>query len=72
MQRDGRDFTVEVTADGDGLVSHARSALLGQVADRAGLTGALSAGLGEMRERRAGHDPGRVVRGPGGDAGRRR
>ena len=30
VQRDGRDFTVEVTADGEGLVSHAGSALLAQ------------------------------------------
>jgi hypothetical protein len=30
--RDGRSLTVEVTSDGAGLVSHAGSALLGQVA----------------------------------------
>ena len=36
--RDGRWVTVEVTADGAGLVSHAGSALLGQVADKLGLT----------------------------------
>ncbi|MDQ3720877.1 MAG: transposase [Actinomycetota bacterium] len=62
MQRDGRDFTVEVTADGEGLVSHAGSALLAQVADKTGLTRALSGALARMRERRSGHDPGRVVR----------
>jgi hypothetical protein len=62
VQRDGRSFTVEVTADGEGLVSHAGSALLAQVADKSGLTRALSLGLAGMRERRAGHDPGRVVR----------
>jgi len=62
VQRDGRNFTVEVTADGEGLVSHAGSALLAQVADKTGLTRALSAGLEGMRERRSGHDPGRVVR----------
>ena len=62
VQRDGRDFTVEVTADGEGLVSHAGSALLAQVADKTGLTRALSAGLAGMRERRSCHDPGRVVR----------
>lgn len=38
MQRDGRRFTVEVTADGEGLVSHAGSALLAQVADKTGLS----------------------------------
>ena len=62
VQRDGRDFTVEVTADGEGLVSHAGSALLAQMADRTGLTKALSSGLASMRRRHAGHDPGGVVR----------
>lgn len=32
------------------------------IADRLGLTGALSAGLAGLRERRSGHDPGRVIR----------
>ena len=38
VQRDGRSFTVDVAADGEGLVSHAGAALLGEVADRIGLT----------------------------------
>jgi hypothetical protein len=54
--------TVEVTADGEGLVSHAGAALLVELADRAGLTGALSEALAGTRERRSAHDPGRVVR----------
>ena len=62
MQRDGRSVTVEVTADGEGLVSHTGSALLSQVADKSGLTKALSNGLAPIRERRGGHDPGRVIR----------
>jgi hypothetical protein len=62
VQRDGRSFTVEVTSDGEGLVSHAGAALLGEAADRLGLTRALSQGLAGMRERRGAHDPGRVVR----------
>jgi hypothetical protein len=53
---------VDVTPDGDGLVSHAGSALLAQVADKTGLTRALSRGLGGLRQRRGGHDPGRVIR----------
>lgn len=53
--------TVGVTADGEGLVSHAGSALLVELADRAGLTGALSAALTGTRERRSAHDPGRVL-----------
>jgi hypothetical protein len=60
--RDGRDFTVEVTADGQGLVSHAGSALLAQVADKTGLTRALSGELVGLRRRRGGHDVGRVIR----------
>ncbi|MCA1678262.1 MAG: IS1380 family transposase [Actinobacteria bacterium] len=62
MQRDGRNVTVEVTADGEGLVSHAGSALLAQIADKSGLTKALSVRLQDVKQRRSGHDPGRVVR----------
>ena len=62
VMRDGRSVTVEVTADGAGLVSHAGSALLGQVADTVGLTRALSTGaLAAIKQRRRGHDPGRVI-----------
>jgi Transposase DDE domain group 1 len=43
-------------------VSHAGSALLAQVADRTGLTRALSLRQAGMKERRCGHDPGRVIR----------
>ena len=38
VQRDGRSFTVEVTADGEGLVSYAGAALPAEAADRLGLT----------------------------------
>jgi hypothetical protein len=62
VTRDGRDFTVDVAADGEGLVSHAGSALLSQVADKTGLTGALSLRLAGLKARRSGHDPGRVIR----------
>ncbi len=62
VQRDGHSYTVEASADGAGLVSHAGSGLLAGVADRVGLTAALSEGLVGLRERRAGHDPGRVIR----------
>jgi hypothetical protein len=57
-----RPRTVEVTADGEGLISHAGLALLAELADRSGLTGALSAALAPTRERRSRHDPGRVMR----------
>jgi hypothetical protein len=62
VMRDGRPVTVEVTSDGAGLVSHAGTALLTQVADRLGLTGALSLRLAGIKQRRRGHDPGRVIR----------
>jgi Transposase DDE domain group 1 len=62
VQHNGREFTVDVTADGEGIVSHAGAALLAETAVRIGLTEALSEGLAPMRERRGSHDPGRVVR----------
>jgi hypothetical protein len=58
----GRQITVKVTADGDGLVSHAGSALLAQVADKVGLTRALSGAVGELGLRAGSHDRGRVIR----------
>jgi hypothetical protein len=60
--RGERCFTVEVAADGAGLVSHAGSALIAQVADKLGLTRALSLRLASLKQRRRGHDPGRVIR----------
>src|SRR5450631_4080320 len=60
--RDGRLVTVEVTSDGAGLVSHAGTALVAQVADKVGLTSALSSRLAAVKQRRRGHDPGRVIR----------
>jgi hypothetical protein len=60
--RDGRPVTVDVTADGAGLVSHAGSALLAQVADKLGLSKGLSVRLAVLKQRRRGHDPGRVIR----------
>ncbi len=63
VQRDGRPITATVKADGDDqTVNHAGAALLAEAADRLGLTDALSAGLAGLRQRRAGHDPGRVLR----------
>jgi Transposase DDE domain group 1 len=51
---------LRVTADGTGVVSHVGAALLRMLADRAGLTGALSAGLAR-RGRWPVHDRGRVL-----------
>jgi Transposase DDE domain group 1 len=50
-----------VTADGRGVVSHAGSRLLADLADRTSLTGRLSVALGGLARPRAIHDPGRVL-----------
>ncbi len=50
-----------ITCDGTGVVSHAGTVLLAELADRIGLTAALSEATCGLRERRAGHDPGRVL-----------
>jgi len=53
---------LQVVADAEGLTSRAGTALVAGVADRVGLTSALSDALAGMRERSSRHDPGRVVR----------
>ena len=62
VMRGERSFTVEVAADGEGLVSRAGAALVAQVGDRLGVTRALSLRLAGIKQRRRGHDPGRVIR----------
>jgi len=62
VKRDGLVDKLVVAADGTGQVGHAGSALLGGVADRIGLTGALSAAMAPTRQRRSAHDPGVVLR----------
>jgi hypothetical protein len=52
----------EVTCDGEGVVGHAGAALLGELADRLGLTAALGWRTGQGQTRRHRHDPGRVLR----------
>jgi Transposase DDE domain group 1 len=52
---------VTATADGQGVVSHAGSRLLADVADRATLTEQLAEALAGLRKARARHDPGRVL-----------
>jgi hypothetical protein len=53
---------VQVVADATGVVSHAGGVLLGELADRLGLTAELSAAMASSRQRPSAHDPGRVVR----------
>lgn len=50
-----------VSADGHGVVNHAGSRLLADLADATGLTGAFTDALRRLRPRGTGHDPGRVA-----------
>jgi hypothetical protein len=50
-----------VTVDGKGLVSHAGAGLLSEMADRSGLTGALSEAMGKCGISWHTHDPGVVL-----------
>jgi hypothetical protein len=52
---------ITVNADGRGVVGHAGTRLLADVADVTGLTGGFGDALAGLRQRRAGHDPGRVA-----------
>ena len=62
VQRSGLVESVQIVADGDCLTSRAGTALLVGLADRVGLTGALSQAMGGLRQRRSRHDPGRTLR----------
>jgi hypothetical protein len=50
-----------VSADGSGVVSHARARLLADLAEATGLTTAYSTALRPLRPRGTGHDPGRTA-----------
>lgn len=50
-----------VTSGGRGLVNHAGARLLSDLADEVGLTEALSAAMAPTKQRRGGHDRGRVL-----------
>ena len=62
VQREGLVEKLVVKADGTGQVSHAGSALVAGLADRVGLTRALSVAMAPTRQRRSAHDPGVVLR----------
>ncbi len=53
---------VEVTSDAEGLISHSGAYLITELADRLGLTEALSVAMAPTRKRRSAHDPGVVLR----------
>ena len=52
---------VKVTTDGEGLTSHAGTVLLAEMADRSGLTRALSVAMGDCGISWHTHDPGVVL-----------
>ncbi|HTE67137.1 MAG TPA: IS1380 family transposase [Actinomycetes bacterium] len=52
---------VVVTADGRGVVGHAGTRMLSDLADATGLSVAMSEALAPLRQRDQGHDPGRVA-----------
>jgi Transposase DDE domain group 1 len=61
MQATGARPKITVGADGRGVVGHAGARLLADVADATGLTGGFGEALAGVRQRQAGHDPGRVA-----------
>jgi hypothetical protein len=61
VKRTGARPRIVVSADGRGVVGHAGVRLLTDVADVTGLTGACSDALAGLRQRRGGHDPGRIA-----------
>ena len=52
---------LKVTADGRGVVGHAGARLLSDLADQLGLTDGLSVAMSPTKQRRRGHDRGRVL-----------
>ncbi|PWR06138.1 IS1380 family transposase [Micromonospora sicca] len=61
MHDTGSRPKIVATADGRGVVGHAGARLLADMADATGLTASFSEALASLRQRRAGHDPGRVA-----------
>jgi hypothetical protein len=61
MQVTGSRPKIVAAADGRGVVGHAGTRLLADLADATGLTAAFSDALAPLRVRQSGHDPGRVA-----------
>ncbi len=61
VKRSRRRRRVRVTADGRGVVSHAGTRLVADVADESGLGADLTAALASIARRRRRHDPGDVL-----------
>jgi hypothetical protein len=60
VQRTSSRPKIVVSADGRGVVGHAGTRLLTDLAAATGLAGAMSEALASLRRRASGHDPGRV------------
>ncbi len=61
VKRNRRRPGLKVTGGGTGIVNHADARLLADLADRVGLTTALSAAMAPTKQRRRGHDRGEVL-----------
>ncbi len=61
MKRNAVRPNVTVTTGGQGVVAHAGARLLCDLADELGLSGALSEAMAPTKQRRRGHDRGRVL-----------
>jgi hypothetical protein len=61
MKRTGTRPKIVVTADGRGVVGHAGTRLLADLADASGLSTGVSVALESLRQRESGHDPGRIA-----------
>jgi hypothetical protein len=61
MQRNSTRPRLRVTGGAENVVAHAGSRLLCDLADELGLTDGLSAGMAPTKQRRRGHDRGRVL-----------
>ena len=61
MQATTRRPALSVATDGRGVACHVGTRLLADLADAAGLSEAFCGALAGLRERRSGHDPGRVL-----------
>ena len=62
VNRRGRKETVEITADGEGFCSQAGALLLCNLADKLGLTEALTQAMAPTRKRRSRHEDGEILR----------
>jgi len=61
VKRNRRGPRLKITGDGTGVVNHAGTRLLADLADHLGLTGAMSVAMAPTKQRRRGHDRGETL-----------